>query len=241
MTEWIDPTLLLLGVVVAMGSVVQSTIGFGIAVVAAPVVVLVRPDLMPASLLVCIFAMPVAQLLTGPRDIDWRPLGWALGARVLATPVGVLLVAATTPDVIALTVGILILVTVLASVTAIDIRSTPRNAAVAGSLTGVSATAASIGGPFLALVLQHERPQRLRSTLAVFFLVGSVMAISALTLAGQVDREDVRAGLVWIPFVLLGHLLAGPLRSRISAEVVRRVVLAFCVIASISVITRTVL
>lgn len=241
MTEWIDPTLILLGVVVALGSVVQSTIGFGIAVVSAPVVVLVRPDLMPASLLVCVFAMPVAQLLTGPHDIDWRPLGWALGARLLATPVGVLLVAATTPDVIALSVGVLILVTVVASVTAIDIRSTPRNAAVAGALTGVSGTAASIGGPFLALVLQHERPQRLRATLAAFFLVGSMTAVGALTLAGQVDREDILAGLFWIPFVLLGHLLAGPLRSRIAAESVRRAVLAFCVIASVSVIVRTVI
>lgn len=241
MIDWIDPTLLLLGLVVAIGSVVQSTIGFGIAVVAAPVVVLVRPDLMPASLLVCIFALPVVQLLTGPRDIDWRPLGWSLGARVLATPVGVLLVAATTPDVIALTVGVLILVTVVASVSAIDIRLTPRNAAVAGALTGVSGTAASIGGPFMALVLQHERPERLRSTLAVFFLAGTVIAVSALGLAGQVDREDLLAGLVWIPFVLLGHLLAGPLRSRMPAEAVRRGVLAFCVVASVSVIARTVL
>lgn len=241
MTEWLDPTLLLLGVVVALGATVQSTIGFGISVVAAPFVVLLRPDLMPASLLVCVFALPLTQLATGARTIAWRHLGWALGARALVTPVGVLLVAATSADVIALTVGILILVTVVASVTTLDIQLTRRNSAAAGAITGVSGTAAAIGGPFFALVLQHERPERLRATLAVFFLAGTVIAFTGLSLAGQVDATDVRAGLLWVPFVLLGHVLAGPLRSRIAAQTVRRGVLAFCVIASVSVIGRAVI
>lgn len=237
----LDPTLLTLGLVVLLGSMVQSTIGFGIAVVGAPVVVVVRPDLMPASLLICVFVLPLAQLLTGPRDIAWRPLGWALGARLLATPLGVLVVAATTPDVIALAVGVLILVTVLASVTAVDLRPSAPNAAAAGAITGVSATAASIGGPFLALVLQHERPQRLRATLAGFFLVGSAIAVGGLAVVGQVDRTDVVAGLTWVPFVLVGHLLARPMLSRIPATAVRRGVLTFCVIASVGVIARAVL
>ncbi len=241
MTEWIDPTLLLLGVVVALGSIVQSTIGFGISVVAAPLVVLLRPDLMPASLLVCVFALPLMQLATGPRTIAWRHLGWALGARALVTPAGVLLVAATSADVIALTVGILILVTVVASVTTLDIQLTRRTSAVAGAITGISGTAAAIGGPFFALVLQHENPHRLRSTMAAFFLVGTVIAFTGLSLAGQVDGADVRAGLLWVPFVLLGHLLAGPLRSRMPAQAVRRGVLAFCVVASVSVIARVVI
>lgn len=238
MTEWLDPTLLLLGLVVLCGSMVQSTIGFGIAVVAAPFVVMVRPDLMPASLIVCVFFLPLLQLLGGAREIAWRHLGWALGARVLATPLGVALVAVATADAIALTVGVLILVTVAASVWAVDIRLDRRNSALAGAITGVSGTAASIGGPFFALVLRHERPELLRGTLAAFFLAGTVIGMTGLAIGGQVDREDLLAGLVWAPFVLVGHLLAGPVRRRIRPETVRRGVLAFCVIASISVIAR---
>jgi len=236
----LDPTILALGLVVLVGSMVQSMIGFGVAVVAAPVVVVVRPDLMPASLLICVFVLPLTQLLTGPRDIARQALGWALGARLLATPLGVLVVAATTPDVIALAVGVLILVTVVASVTAVDLRPSAPNAAAAGTVTGVSATAASIGGPFLALVLQHEPPQRIRATLAAFFLAGSVIGVTGLAVAGQVDAPDVVAGLAWIPFVLVGHLVARPMLSRIPATAVRRGVLAFCVFASVGVIARVV-
>lgn len=241
MIDWLDPTLLLLGLAVLCGSMVQSTIGFGIAVVAAPFVVTVRPDLMPASLIVCVFFLPLLQLLGGARDISWPHLRWALGARVLATPLGVALVVVASPDVIGLTVGVLILLTVAASIWAVDIRLDRRNSAIAGAITGVSGTAASIGGPFFALVLQHERPERLRGTLAAFFLAGTIIGMTGLAIGGQVDREDLQAGLLWVPFVLVGHLLAGPVRRRIRPETVRRGVLTFCVIASVGVIARSLL
>lgn len=239
--EWVDPTLLVLGLAVGVGAFVQSSIGFGTAVVAAPFVVVLRPDLMPVALLVCTFVLPMVQLSSGPREIAWRPLGWALAARLVGTPLGVLLVASTSADAIALTVGILILITVAASVVAVDIQLTPRTAMAAGAISGVSGTAASIGGPFVALALQHEPPVRLRSTLAVFFLGGTAMGLLGLALAGEVSGEQVRAGVLWLPFVVLGHLVASPVRARLPAAVVRRWVLTFCAVASVSVIARTLL
>lgn len=239
MIDWIDPVLLGLGLVVAAGAFVQSSIGFGIAVVSAPFVVVLRPDLMPTSMLVCAFVLPVLQLASGPREISWRPLGWAVAARLIATPLGVWLVASTSADAIALAVGILILVTVIASVAVIDIRLTRGSAMGAGAISGVSGTAASIGGPFFALVLRHEPPDRLRATLAVFFIAGSTMAVVGLALAGAATWDQIRAGAMWAPFVLLGHLIAGPVRRRLPAAAVRRGVLIFCVVASVSVIVRT--
>ncbi len=230
-----------LGVAVLAGGVVQSTIGFGMAVVAAPVVVLLAPELMPAALLVPALALPVLQLSHGDRDIAWQPLGWALGARTLLTPVGVAVVAAVSARAIAALVGVLILVTVALSVRTIDLRPTPRNAAVAGAVSGISGTAAAIGGPFLALVLQHERPERVRSTLAVFFLAGSLLGLGGLALGGQLAGEQVAAGLVWVPFGLVGYAVAAPVRARVDHEGFRRVVLGFCVVASIVVIARAAL
>lgn len=237
--DW--PLLLLLGVAVLAGGVVQSTIGFGMAVVAAPVVVLLAPDLMPAALLVPSLALPVLQLSHGVRDIAWRPLGWALGARTLFTPVGVAVVASFSPRAIAALVGVLILVTVALSVRTIDLRPTRANAAVAGGVSGVSGTAAAIGGPFLALVLQHERPERVRSTLAVFFVAGSLLGLGGLALGGELAGEQVAAGLVWVPFGLVGYAVSAPVRARIDPERFRRVVLAFCVLASTVVIVRAAL
>lgn len=201
MIEWVDPVILGLGLVVAVGAFVQSSIGFGIAVVSAPFVVVLRPDLMPTSMLVCAFVLPVLQLASGPREILWRPLGWAVGARLAVTPLGVWLVASTSTDAIALAVGILILVTVIASVVAVDIRLTRGSDGGRRDQRGLG-TAASIGGPFFALVLRHEPPDRLRATLAVFFIAGSTMAIGGLATAGAATWDQLLAGATWIPFVV---------------------------------------
>lgn len=241
MIDWLDPTLLALGLVVGVGAFVQSSIGFGTGVVAAPFVVVLHPELMPAALLVCTFVLPIVQLASVPREITWRPLGWALAARLVATPLGVLLVAQTSADAIALAVGVLILVTVAASLVRVDVPVTRGSAMAAGAISGVSGTSASIGGPFLALVLQHEPPDRLRATLAVFFIAGTSMGLAGLAIAGEMTWMQLRAGLLWLPFVVLGHLVAGPVRSRMPAAAVRRGVLTFCVVASVSVIARTVI
>jgi len=240
-SELLEPTVLLLGLVVGIGAFVQSSIGFGIAVVSAPAIVVLRPDLMPVSLLVCAIFLPAVQLLIGPRTISWRPLAWSLAVRFTATPLGVLVVALTSADVIALFVGVLILITVLVSVVAVEVRPTRLNAMAAGAISGVSGTAAAIGGPFMALVLQHEPPNRLRATLAAFFVFGTGAGLVGLAIAGQVSAEQLRVSLVWLPFVVLGYLAAGPVRARLSGFVLRLIVLGFCVVASVGVIAQTLL
>ncbi len=54
--------LAILGVVVAVGSLIQGTIGFGVAVIAAPVTVMLAPSLLPGSVLICGFTLAVVQL-----------------------------------------------------------------------------------------------------------------------------------------------------------------------------------
>jgi uncharacterized membrane protein YfcA len=236
--EWTP--VLLLGLALLAGAFVQSSIGFGMAVVAAPFIIIATPELMPGALLVTSFSLPVVQLAHGPRDIAWRSLGWALAARLLVTPLGVAAVALLSVRAISVVTGVLILVTVAASLSALELRPTPRNSAVAGGIAGFSGTAASIGGPFLALVLQHERPTRVRATLSAFFLVGALMAVAGLAIAGEFTRHQLLAGLAWIPFIGVGYALAAPARARLDRDRLRKAVLVFCVVASVSVIVRAV-
>ncbi|SDO97970.1 hypothetical protein SAMN04489867_1088 [Pedococcus dokdonensis] len=236
--EWTP--VLLLGAALLVGAFVQSSIGFGMAVVAAPFIVVFTPELMPGALLVTSFSLPVVQLVHGPRDIAWRPLGWALAARMLVTPLGVAAVALLSVRALSVVTGLLILLTVAASVSALDLRPTPLSSAAAGAVAGFSGTAASIGGPFFALVLQHERPTRVRATLSAFFLVGALMAVTGLAIAGEFTRDQLVAGLVWVPFIGIGYAVAAPARARLDRERLRKAVLVFCVVASVSVIVRAV-
>lgn len=230
-----------LGLAVALGAAVQSAVGFGLAVVAAPFVVLAEPALMPGSLLVCGFVLPLWELVRHQRDIDRRILAGAYGMRLLLTPVGAALVVWSGPREIALVVGVMILLVVALSVTRLSVRATVPNALAAGAVTGVAGTAASIGGPFLAMVLQHERPERVRSTLAAFFVLGSTTSLVALAVAGELTFGQIAAGAVWVPFLALGVWLGRPLRRLVSRQRMRQGVLTFCTLASVVVILRAVL
>lgn len=233
--------ILWLGVAMAVGAFVQGTVGFGLAVVASPFVIFTEPALMPGSIIIATFVVPIVELLVGPRDIAWRPLGWALIGRLALTPVGVGIVAWLSPDLIGALVGLLILTVVALTIRRWRIAATGRNALAAGAVTGVSATAGAIGGPFFALVLQHERPARIRSTLAVFFVVGVIVSLLGLWLGGTVTNLQVRVGLIWVPFVLAGFALSFPARRKLDQGMMRRGVLAFCAVAGASVLIRTIL
>lgn len=140
-------TFVLLGLLVCAGAFVQRIAGFGLAVVAAPFVVTFAPQVMPAALLLVVLPLPVVEILRNGRDILWRPFGWAIGFRALTMPLGVWVVAHASGDAISLGVAFMVLVAVAGSLTRVRVRAGAVTPSVAGALTGVSATAASIGGP----------------------------------------------------------------------------------------------
>jgi uncharacterized membrane protein YfcA len=235
------PVLLALGLVLLLGSMVQSSLGFGINVVAGPVVLLAAPELMPGALVIGGLVLPVVQLAREGLDVAWRPLGWSLLARALTTPVGVWLVLVLSPSQIGLVLGVVILLTVALSIWSIDIRPTLRNALVAGALSGISGASAAVGGPFAALLFQHERPHRMRSTLAVSFIAGSALSALGLAQAGQLGGRDLWAALIWTPFMIAGYAASGRIRRRLAESGMRRAVLGFCVVSALVIVVRALL
>jgi uncharacterized membrane protein YfcA len=74
--------------------------------------------------------------------------------------------------------------------------------------------------------------------MALFFLAGATMAVAGLLVAGEFTLDQLWAGLAWIPFMAAGYAVAAPLRARLDPLRLRRAVLAFCVVAGVSVIVR---
>ena len=82
-----------LATVLVLGATVQGLVGLGLGLVAAPVVTLLEPSLMPELMLVLAALLPFFTLVGSHEAIDWRGLAWVLPARVPGTAVGVLLLA----------------------------------------------------------------------------------------------------------------------------------------------------
>lgn len=231
-------TFALLGLVVLVGAFVQRVIGFGLNTLAAPIVVAVMPDLMPAALLITVLPMPLLEVARGWRHITVRPFAWAMAGRLATTGVGAWVVTVASGEVISLIVAAMVLVGVAASVVTVHVRPTSGRAFAAGLVTGVSATSASIGGPFFTLVLQDLAPRVVRATLGLFFAIGVMVSLVALGLAGQLHSAAVHAGLGWLPFMAAGALIAQPVRRRINPEPFKRGVLGLATIAAVAVVIR---
>lgn len=233
---------LLAGVAVMLGAVVQSSVGLGQGMVAAPVLVVIDPSVMPGGLLVANATMAMLTVTTAWRHVDWRGLGWALPARVVGSVAGAWVVIMLDPQLLGGAVGLMVLLAVAASVWG-DVRVGVRPAALltAGTLSGVTGTATTIGGPPMALLYQHEPASKVRGTLGAYFFIGTVLSLAVLAGAGELTVPQVQTGLLLFPCVVAGFLLGRPVRRRFGTDGLRTALLCVVTVSGGLLLTRALL
>jgi uncharacterized membrane protein YfcA len=216
----------------------QSTVGFGANVIAAPVLVAIDPRLVPGPVIVAVLGMNVAMLLRDRQTVSARPVGHALLGRIAGTGLGVAAVASVGRQ------GLIVLValTVLAAVAATAFgRSMVRNRTTlmsAGALSGFGATTAGIGGPPVALVFADADGPELRGTLGAYFVVGGTMSLVGLATVGRFGTEELALGGALLPSALAGFACSRwtiPYLDRIPT---RNTVLVLSTVAAVGLLLR---
>jgi uncharacterized membrane protein YfcA len=224
--------------VLALGALVQGTIGFGVALVAAPLLVLVDPDLVPGPLLAA--AVPL-NLLVWYRERDAVTPGtfhWPMLGQVGGTVAAVAVFSLISARAISLLIGLVVLVAVLLSLLGLKVRPTSGKLIGAGVLSGFMGTTSAIPGPPLALVHQHVEASRFRATLAPFFLVGAALSLSGLAIAGRFGVPELQSSAGMLPGVLVGFLASGWAAPRINQRTLRYSVLLVSAAAAVAVLLR---
>ena len=233
--------LLLAGLAVLAGAAVQGSIGLGLGLVGAPALALLEPTLVPATILLVTSTLPLLTSVRELEDVDWRGLGFALTGRLPGVLLGSWVVVTQPARTTAIVVAVVVLGAVALSVTSWDARPTPRALLLAGTVSGVSGTATSIGGPPVALLYQHASGATLRSTMGLYFLVGNVLSVGILALAGEIGSRDVLRALALLPFLVAGFVLSGRLRGRVDGTVLRTCVLLLSAAGAVALLVRTLL
>jgi uncharacterized protein len=233
--------LIAAGLVVALGALVQGAVGYGMALVATPLLTLVEPALVPVPLILLTSAHAVLLAVRDWRHADWTGIGWAMLGRLPGTGLGVLAVVALSERVFTLLVGLGVLGCVVLSLLSWRPRPRPGALLLAGLVSGAGGTAASIGGPPLALLYQEAAGPRVRGTIGGYFVLGSVISLAALAAAGQVTGESLRRAAVLAPFLLAGFALSGPARRVLDKGWTRRGVLAVAALSSALLLGRVML
>ncbi|MEX0618927.1 MAG: sulfite exporter TauE/SafE family protein [Pseudohongiellaceae bacterium] len=228
--------ILLAVLVIVLGSYVQSTAGFGLAIIAAPVLFFLDPAYVPVPITLCALALSLANAHFHRASISFRGLQCALAGRVPGSLAGAFLLVWIEPRWLALWLGLSVLVAVVISVRAIPIKPTSGAMFTAGFLSGFMGTSTSIGGPPMALIMQHQRAHFIRANLAAFFVVSCLISLVVLVPTDHFSRQQILLSLPLLPATLIGYWLARRTWHRVSANRLRLATLVLCTVSGLAAV-----
>jgi uncharacterized membrane protein YfcA len=237
---------LAVGVIVLVSALLQAALGFGFALIAVPLLMLV---INPQTAVICVFLVAsVASVLTlratqGAVNVA-EAKRLSIGA-VLAMPLGVALLISAPSVVLRLLLGF---VTIAAALWMLFGHEAPSddhvpNASlgyVAGAISGVLNTALSTNGPPLVVYLRHRglSTEAFRSTISVVFTISNLVGLVLLAAGGAIHREALVLALLAAPFNVVGWLMGNAWSKHLAPHHFDRVVDVVLLASGVVVLVR---
>lgn len=199
---------LLAVLIVTCGIALQTIVGIGYGLLAAPLLYLINPAYVPGPVLLVGFGLALMMVIRERNALRWRRVMPAIIARIPGAWCGAALLVTLPQYALSLFFGFSVLSAVLLSLWKFNISATPINLTIGGFLSGVAGTATSVGGPPIALVYQQQDRITARSEIAAFLLIGTPVSLLMLTLKGNLDWHSIQLSLKILPGLFLGFFLA---------------------------------
>ena len=187
-----------------LGCAVQTALGFGMAVVAAPIIILFRPEWVPIIITVVALSLSIQNSWNQRSGIEWKFIRPAMIWRIPGTLIGAWVLTQLPTQTLQLAVAGMVFIAIFVTIFAKPFPATSRNLGLAGFLSGIAGTTTSIGGPPLALVMQHGDSHNTRANLSVFFVYSCTISLISYQSLGLLSLELWIASFSFIPFGLVG-------------------------------------
>jgi len=243
---------LLIAAAVFAGAFVQSVAGFGLALIAMPLVSLVLPltVAVPAQ---GVFGATVALSVLARhwREMRWRDAAVLILGSALGLPIGIWLLHIGAPGIVKTALGVILIAyglfeLFLRARLSADAEAAAQNrpsgfgAAIAGFAAGVMGGAYATNGPPAVVygTLRRWPAPRFKSTMQAFFLVNNVMIVLGHAARGLFTESAATLLAVGLPALAAGLWLGTRLESRVSGPAFRKLVLVLIVILGVSLVVR---
>ncbi len=234
MFSLIDPqTLAIASVIVFLGALTQSLIGFGLAVVASPLLYIVDPELVPAPVIVMGFSIAVLTLFRERGHLEFNGLQYALIGRIPGGFIGASLLLFAPQPILGLAIALIVAVAVVLSLYKLSLPVNKVTLFGAGVVSGIFGNIAAIGGPPMAILLAGKDASQFRAALSAFFVCSSAIALVILGVTGLLDVKHFWLSLMLLPSVFAGSLVAGKLVKRVDKQKTKLATLALCSISAV--------
>jgi uncharacterized membrane protein YfcA len=225
--------------VVATGAAVQASLGFGLSLIAAPLLLLIDRALVPGPLLAAAILLSILMAIRDHASIDVSGFRWGLAGRLLGTIPAVATLAVLSAQGFDLIFGVLVILAVVLSLIHPQVRPTRNMVFAAGTLSGYMGTISSIGGPPLALVYQHAEGARIRGTLSSLFLFGCIASLVGVWTAGLFDARQAWLAVGLLPGALLGFAISRWTVRWVDRGATRTLVLVLSLASACAVLARS--
>lgn len=227
--------IILLSLIIFTASVIRGFTGFGLALVAVPLLQFLMPVTDTAVFIAMInFIFSVLYYRRSKREVSNQPLGamalWT-GAGVAA---GTVILKFINPAFIQLGWGIIIIFIVYALYRGVDfqIRSDKTALTLSGLLGGMLSGATGITGPPVAVILSSMKTpkEKFNAVISVFILFAVSYALVFYLITGLVRKETLLLALCSVPALIAGLYTGDRLVARISQNTFTSIVYVVLVI-----------
>ena len=196
-------------VVVVAGSTVQSSVGMGHGLIAAPLLRLLHPELLPGPIVMAGLFVSIGLAARNSRRADLVEVAPALVGRLVGIGVAIGLLATLSERGLTIVIGSIVLTIVALRLYGFEVARSTRSLAVAGVASGVGGAIAALGGAPMGLLYEQDTSAReFRGPMGAFMTVGSTITIVSLVVFGELDGDAALLGLSLLPPVMVGWVLA---------------------------------
>lgn len=214
--------------IVLAASLVKGTTGFGFALVATPLLLLLwEPLVMIPVLIPTGMAADILIVTQNRHRLEWGRVAPMAAAGVLGIPLGTVILLIVPSAALKIGVALVVLASAIILMTGARVNIPRERVAsgVAGFISGLLLTSTTISGPPVTLLLINQRWAKdvFRTSLALFFLTLQGFAIVSLAVSGVLTFSTLVVSMTLWPSVLLGYALAVRVLPHIPQEAFLRI------------------
>ncbi len=222
-----------------VGAILQSSIGFGLGPFAVPLLVLIDRRFVPGPLLLAAVVLTTLMYLRNRSEVRLNEFTYAAAGRVVGSIIGAYFLTIFPAQHLKPLFALLVIFAVIISAVGIKLSLNAKNLLAAGVVSGFMGTVAAIGGAPMALIYQHQKGAKLRGTLAAIFILGTLVALTSLTVVGKFGLQDIYLGLLLIPGVVIGFFLSKGAVRFLDKGYLRPAILTVTTLAAIVLLINT--
>jgi uncharacterized membrane protein YfcA len=240
-----DATLMYVVGVICLATLVRSTLGFGEALVAVPLLALRTPVTVAAPLAVLVSVVVAGAIVAQDwRHIQFRSARWLTLSALCGIPLGLLLLTRVDEQVVKMLLGAIVAgfaAYSLAANSRLHLQKDHRLwLLLSGFFSGVLGGAYGMNGPPLAIygALRRWSPQHFRATLQGYFLPVSLAGMIGYAWIGLWSSAVTRYFLVSLPGIVAAVLIGRVVNAQLRGQSFFRIVYVGLIITGLTLLVQ---